>query len=159
MNDDDALAQLSHNDSPRQPLADRAHDMLQRQIDALLCHARTVTQQIADVVHRQQRIDTQMSNADSRLGELQVAFKQHARENDERSDRIEARVSALDAGQSQIIRELAGNTATTNQIKDLLTTGRGISAAVKWLGGAAAAFAAVWALVSLVTGGAFGVGP
>jgi chaperonin cofactor prefoldin len=150
---DDHLDPLSHHDSPRQPLADRTHDMLQRQIDALLCHARTVTQQIADVVHRQQRIDTQMSNADSRLGELQAAFKQHARENDERADRIEARVSALDAGQSQIIRELAGNTATTNQIKDLLTTGRGISAAVKWIGGAAAAFAAVWALVLLVAKG------
>jgi septal ring factor EnvC (AmiA/AmiB activator) len=159
MEHDDPLDNLAHHDSPRQPLPDRAHDMLQRQIDALLCHARTVTQQISDVMHRQQKIDAQISNADSRLADLQAAFKAHARENDERADRIEHRVSALDSGQATIIKELAGNTETTNQIKAILTTGRHVSSTVRWVGYMAAAGVAIWTLVSFATGGGFGAGP
>lgn len=155
------LDALAHHDSPRLPLSDRAHDQLQRQIDALLTHARTVTQQIADIVHRQQRIDSQMTNADSRIQDLQTEFRRHAKDNDARSDRIEARVTALDNGQTTLISALAANTAVTNQIKDILTTGRGVSAAVKWVGGMAVAVAAVWTLLAMagVAPGGFGVGP
>ena len=134
--------------------------MLQRQIDALFMHARTVTHQIADIVQRQQRVDTQMSSADSRMVEMQRDFKRHAEEIDARSDRIEARVTALDAGQSKMLESLTAISVVTNQTRDILTTGKGVTTAVKWIGGLAAAVAAVWTLVQLVRGvPGFGVGP
>lgn len=125
--------------------------MLQRQIDALLTHARTVSQQIADIVHRQQRIDTQMGNADARIATLQTEFRQHAHENAARHTSLGEQITAVEGGQAELLRAMNQNTVITSQIKDALTAGRVISSLLRGTGGVVLAIGAiggaVWALV------------
>lgn len=125
--------------------------MLQRQIDALLTHARTVSQQIADIVHRQQRIDLQMSAADTRMADLQTEFRRHAAENAARHDSLGEQITSVEGSQAALLRAMAQNTTITTQIKDALTAGRVIGSLLRATGGVVLAIGAiggaVWALV------------
>jgi chromosome segregation ATPase len=152
---------LAHHESPiSQPHGNRTSDMMQRQIDALFVHARTTAGQIADIVLRQQRVDRQMQNADSRIADLQADLRAHTTANDARADRIEQRVDQLATGQNRLLEELAANTRLTGQIKDAVTTGRVLTHALKWAGTVAAALVGLWTLYVMAAGGAgIGVGP
>lgn len=147
------LDELAHHDEPRTPLPDRQHDMLQRQIDALLTHARTVTHQISDIVHRQQRIDSQMTNADARIADLQKEFRQHTQENADRHARFGQQIAVIERGQDALLRAVTQNAEVTVQIKDALTAGRVLGSLLRGTSGIVIAIGAiggaVWALVKL----------
>lgn len=54
------------------------------------------------------------------------------------------RIDMLVAGYEELKKEMAANTAVTNDIRDILGTFRVVGAVAKWVAGIAAAFTAVY---------------
>lgn len=137
---------------PTRELADHAlHDALfmgpstehptelQRQVDALLSHARSV--------------NSRLQHADHAIEALGVKIDQHVSASDTRSRHIELRIETLAAGQNAIQSDVRENTQLTREIRDALNAGKWITRALRWAGGIAVAIVGLWSLYAAVKAG------
>ena len=129
------LHDLAHHDSPRPPLADRAHDMLQRQIDALLTHARTVTHQIADLTIRAQRMDAELATSSKAILGLTRRVEDHLVISDRREMELDHRMADLSRTQGEILTAVQAGAEVMQQVRDARTAGRVLTGLLKGTGG------------------------
>lgn len=131
----DDLQALEHHDSPRTQLQDRAHDMLQRQIDALLTHARTVTHQIADLTVRAQRMDSELATSNRAVTTLAATVEAHMHSTDKRASAMERRLDEVAGGQLEILTAIKGSADLLQQMRDGRTAARVLAGLVRGTSG------------------------
>jgi hypothetical protein len=149
MNSDDDLQHLAMHDSPRAPLSDRHHDMLQRQIDALLTHARTVTHQIDDLTVRAQRMDTELATSNRAVTTLASTVEAHMHATDKRATAIERRMDDFSLGQASILKAVTDSGETLQQIRDGRTAARVFGGVIR---GTSGMLVALGVLIAAVAG-------
>lgn len=145
MTTEEDLHALAHADPPRLPLADKAHDMLQRQIDALLTHARTVTHQIADLTIRSQRHEAEISATMKQLDRLSDTVSAHMEATDKRATHFDGRIDAIEAGQTQILTAVNGSADLMRELRDMRTVGVLLGRILRSTGGLVAAIGVIGA--------------
>lgn len=123
---------------------DSADEFRDRQIGVLMAHMRHTAAQVAEITVTQRRVDAHMGQLSGEIRELSRAFREHAAASAERASKLEAKVDT--------------NTAITEDIAKLKTTGKTIRNVIVWLGGLGAGIVGIWQLVTTIKGGG-GVGP
>lgn len=131
-------AQMDEHDTP-----DTFRD---RQIGVLMAHMRHTAAQVAEITVTQRRLDGHMGQLAGEMREIGRALREHVQQSAARLASIEKKVD--------------DNTAITEDIARLKTTGRTLKSIIVWLGGLGAGIVGLWQLVGLFRGPpGGGVGP
>jgi chromosome segregation ATPase len=123
-------APMEHDDT-----ADTYRD---KQIGVLMAHMRHTAAQVAEITVTQRRLDGHMGQLAGEMREIGRALREHVQQSAARAANIEAKVDA--------------NTAITEDIARLKTTGRTLKSIIVWLGGLGAGIVGLWQLVTLFRG-------
>jgi uncharacterized membrane protein YdfJ with MMPL/SSD domain len=125
---------------------DTADTYRDKQIGVLMAHMRHTAAQVAEITVTQRRLDQHMGQLAGEMREIGRALREHVQQSAARAANIE--------------RKVDDNTAITEDIARLKTTGRTIRSIVVWLGGLGAGIVGLWQLVGLFRGPpGGGVGP
>lgn len=123
-------AQMDHDDT-----ADTYRD---NQIGVLMAHMRHTAAQVAEITVTQRRVDQHMGQLAAEVREMGRALREHVQASAKRAADIE--------------RKVDDNTAITEDIAKLKTTGRTLKSIIVWLGGLGAGIVGLWQLVGLFRG-------
>lgn len=127
----------AHDDTaipvPHHHTADEARD---HELGVLMAHMRMANAQLADFTAAIHQVSRRLQDGDDRMGRIETILGDHVEASAKRHADTDKKIDTM-------VGELAENTATTQVVRDAITTGKTLRRWLVWAGGVIGALGAI----------------